>query len=260
MLVALGWAVIRRFLGGIRWVLIALYNHKSYSWPDVADHLRVYFLSNLANYIPGSLWYMASRIQLSRKKGVSTLQTSMGLIYETWLLVWSGCMVGLYVAVIVFPQNRLNIFIFTSFMLILSLVTIHPKIINLILAHTLRFLKRPPMLLEVTFSWGLQLWLVSLAVWIAGGLSLFYLLKAFSPDLSLDNFVYVTSASALAWTIGFLTPWAPSGLGVRDGILVWLLEVVVAAPLAVAATVGARLMTVIEDLLWAAIVLFLWRK
>jgi hypothetical protein len=259
MLVALVWAMVRKLLGGIRWMLIVLYHRETRTWTEVFDHLRVYFLSNLANDIPGSLWYMASRVQMSRDKGLSTLRTSMGLVYETGLLVWSGCVVGAYAAVSVLPYNSLSMAVLATTLVVLSLLMIHPAVANLLLRYVLHVLKRPSAKVNVTFGWGLELLLVSIGVWVAGGLSLFYLLKAFHPALLLVHLADITSASALAWTVGFLAPWAPSGLGVRDGLLVWLLEAYIPSPLPVIAAVASRMVTAFEDVSWAFIVLP-WRR
>ena len=261
VLVAVVWAMARRLLGGIRWILIVLFcDQEKCTWREVFDHLSVYFRSNLARYIPGSLWYMASRMNLSREKGFSTLRTSIGLVYETGLNVWSGCVAGAYVAATVFLFESRSFAVLATLLIVLTLLMIHPAVTNPLLRYALRVLKRPSTKVNLTFGWGLQLWLVSIALWVAGGFSQFYLLKAFYPALSLGHIAGVTSATALAWTIGFLTPWAPSGLGVRDGLLVWFLQAYVPVPLAVVATVASRLVTILEDVAWSSISILVLRR
>lgn len=258
-LVALVWAAVRKLLGGLRWALIALYDHETYTWPNVVNHMQVYFLSNLADYIPGGVWQMISRVQMSKGQGLSTLRASVSVAYEMGILVWSGCLIGAYVAAIKIFHDSLSVIAIMALMISLSLLIIHPTVAGNLLRLGLRLLKRPSTQVTVTFNWGLELLLLSIGVWITGGLTQFYLLKAFDPALPHAHLVYITSASALAWTIGFLTPWAPSGLGIRDGLLAWLLEVFVSAPLAVVATIAGRLAVVVEDILWASVALLLPR-
>lgn len=253
-LIALLWGVIRKLIGGLRWVLIAMYDAPAIRWPEVQQHLRVYFLSSLATYLPGSLWYAASRIQMNRTRGVGTLRTSLGLIYESGLLVWSGALVGTYVCAAVFPEQRALIWLAVLVLAVGSVVFIHPRSLNALLRLVARALGRPVATLDIRFSRGLQLLALSIGLWISGGLSLFYVIRAIDPSLPLERLPLITSAAALAWTLGFLAPWAPSGLGVREGLLVWLLETWMAAPVAVAASVGYRVVTLVEDVVWAGIV------
>lgn len=260
LLVALVWAMGRRLLGGIRWCLIIFYNQKRWTRRDILDHLGVYFLSNLARYIPGSFWYVAGRVGLGKDKGVSTLRTSMGSVYEMGLNVWTGCLVGACVATTLFLPNDLTFVVLVALLIVLSLLMIHPKVVNPLLRYTLRVIKRPSTRVGLTFGWMLQLWLISMAVWIVGGLSQFCLLRALYPSLSLEHLAGITSSTALAWTIGFLVPWAPQGLGVRDGLLVWMLGAYVPTPLAVIAAVASRLITVFEDLAWSLIAITVSRR
>ena len=168
VLVVIVWAMMRRLLGGIRWVLILLHDRKEWTWREVFDHLSVYFLSNLARYIPGSLWYIPSRISLGGDTGASALRTSMGVVYEIGLNVWTGCLVGAYAATTLFPLDDLTFAVLAALLIVLSLLMIHPKVVNPLLRYTLRVIKRPSTRVDLTFGWMLQLWLMSMAMWIVG--------------------------------------------------------------------------------------------
>lgn len=64
------------------------------------------------------------------------------------------------------------------------------------------------------------------------------------PDLLL-----LTGAFAIAWLVGFFTPGAPAGLGVREGVMAALLGPSVGAQDALVITVGIRLATMLGDAL-----------
>lgn len=252
--------MLQRLLGGIRWILIVLHNREQRLRGAVLDQFKVYFVSNLGNYIPGSVWSIASRIQMNRTRGIRPLRTSIGIAYEMGLLVWSGCVVGSYVAVTWFSLGGWSSAGLVIILAVLSLLIVHPTTVNLFLRYLLQMLKRPAGLVEVTFGWGIVLWLVSLAAWVSEGLSFFYLLKAFLPAVTISQLATLTSVYALAWTMGFLAVWAPSGLGVREGLMVWLLKTYVEAPLLVVVTVAHRMVNMVVDVVWAFLAFFLNRQ
>jgi hypothetical protein len=68
---------------------------------------------------------------------------------------------------------------------------------------------------------------------------------------SSPTFVDVTTAWCLAWVVGFVTPGAPAGLGVRDALLVGTLTAMHVEG-AVTAAVVLRIATTFADLIVAA--------
>ena len=254
---AVFWALLRRWLAGLMWANISLHDiphpPRSVFW----DHMRIYFLSNLASYLPGTVWYMASRIQQSRQRGHTTLRTSIGLVFETGLLLWSGFMVGLGAMDRLAPVPRGVVFLGFGLMALITLAATHPRAINLVLAWLLRLLRRPAASVAVSWRWGLSLWGLSLGIWVCWGLSLLCLLKALGVAVGAGHLAELTSAFALSWVIGFLTPWAPSGMGIREGVLFLFLTPYSAQPVAVVAAVATRLITILEDVFWALVSLAL---
>lgn len=252
-LAAVGWTLVRRFLGGLRWPIIALVDERPVPWPMLWEHMRIYFRSNLAAYLPGTYWYMASRIKQTRERGYGAARTALGLVLETGLLVWSGAMVGLLTLDRLLPLTRFWLAVLAGSMALGSLLALQPRLIKFIIDWTVRLLRKPSVTLNVTWSWGWSIWALSLGIWVTWGFSLFCLLKALDPAVPATNLLDITSAYALAWVVGFITPWAPSGLGVREGLLFILLKGYVAEPVAMAAVLVSRLLIVFEDLFWAGV-------
>jgi uncharacterized membrane protein YbhN (UPF0104 family) len=63
------------------------------------------------------------------------------------------------------------------------------------------------------------------------------------------SFAFLLGAYTFAWLVGFVVPFAPSGLGVREATLIALLAPVLGAAPATALTVGLRLANVAGDFL-----------
>lgn len=254
LLLAGCFALFRKFMGGLQWGLISRYRRDNRLMAEFLKDLRVYFLSNLAAYIPGSVWLLASRVQLNSQRGASVLVTSASMVGETTLFVWSSCLVGSYTAIQLFPDRSLEIGIAILGLVVLSLIAIHPSIAQAVSVRLDRWLnKRSEFCIKVTYLDGLFLLAVAVIVWVAGGVSHFLLARAFHSDLSFRVIPNITSAFALAWTIGYLTPVAPAGLGVRDGILVALFSMWMPNPVAVVVMLASRVLLALEDIVWAIV-------
>lgn len=91
--------------------------------------------------------------------------------------------------------------------------------------------------------------LIGLGLWIVA-----QSLEGISAD-----YWYLTSTFALAWALGFLTPGAPAGLGVREGTMMFLLAGVGTDAANLVLIAAARAATVIADALWAAVGLVYFR-
>ena len=82
---------------------------------------------------------------------------------------------------------------------------------------------------------------------LINGLSLFFITKTVYPQLPYDNALFVIGASSLAASASMLAIFAPSGLGVREGIQLVLFGLIMPKEFALAATVFARLWSIVID-------------
>jgi uncharacterized membrane protein YbhN (UPF0104 family) len=69
-------------------------------------------------------------------------------------------------------------------------------------------------------------------------------------EVGLCPFGYVISVFAASWLVGFITPGAPGGIGVRETALILGLTPAAGEPLSVAVALLARIMSLIGDLLF----------
>jgi hypothetical protein len=251
--------LIRKLLAGIRWVMLVKPARRDNGVDDVSASLESFFLSNLAAYLPGGVWHMVQRVQMAGRAGQSRAQVSVGLLYESALLVWSGLVVGSYAATLAAPQRSTTILAAVVAVSLLSLVFLHPRTFSALATRVVPHRYRPVSVAAGTVRYVVVLG-ISVGIWISGGLALLCLAMAFDAAVSWAMLVDAISAGALAWTIGFLTPWAPAGLGVREGLLVWLLSFRMAAGTALAAAVAFRLSAVVEDLVWAGVAVGMRRR
>ncbi len=242
-------AALRKLLGGLRWVMIARYPETSASPREALGHLKTYFLSNMALYIPGNVWFIAGRLYMSKNQGVSVFKSSLGIGYEIVLNVWSGLLVGSFVGIGFLVKDKLTLAIIFCLFFGLSLVLFSGKAVNLLLGIVQRLSKRPVVPVSIPFFWMTRVVFLSLASWLLLGMSLVCIINSLHAQAGADA-VYVVSCLALAWVIGFCTPWAPAGMGIQEGLIIWFLRQY-PAPVPFIAALGMRLLYVFEDVFWA---------
>ncbi|MGZ3524219.1 MAG: hypothetical protein ACXU9L_05455, partial [Thermodesulfobacteriota bacterium] len=116
--------------------------------------------------------------------------------------------------------------------------------------------KREPISLSITYSQILGVLFVCILSWIVGGVG-FYLFVASVYPVSSQYLLFLTGALAASSMLGLMAIFAPSGLGVREGALVYLLSFLMATPIAVIISVLTRIwMTLIEIGMIGVIYLF----
>ncbi|MGA9349175.1 MAG: lysylphosphatidylglycerol synthase transmembrane domain-containing protein [Anaerolineae bacterium] len=91
-----------------------------------------------------------------------------------------------------------------------------------------------------------------LFIWGFVGAAFFVLLNAIYP-LPLAWLPTVVAIYAISWSAGFLTPFAPSGLGVREGTMILLLGQYLPVPAVTAAAILFRIWLILAEVIWAAV-------
>lgn len=207
---------------------------------------RLYNLSQLGKYLPGSVWQYVARAAAYRGLGASDVQVRDALLTESlWV---SGC-AGAIGSILTGPLalRLLAASVSPAIAAWLSLLT--ASTILLVLALTLK--RRAALLRYLTIAVPpLRALVVQVAVWVLLGLSFWMLLSACGVSASI---VFSTGLFAIAYAIGFLVPFAPAGLGVRDGILMAGLLPLAGADQALVATVLARILYVVVELVLAGL-------
>lgn len=180
--------------------------------------------TQLAKYIPGNVAQHALRFALALRAGMPAASFISSVVWETVLAVAASVIVGL-VALGFDPRGHK------------ILVVMEPSawVFGALLLFLLPFIWRAAesMLSRRGVSWavaekvawsGLAVPLFAyIANYILIGFGLYVLARALAlpPSVGLSA---ATCAFALSWALGFLAPGAPAGLGVREGLMVALLQ------------------------------------
>jgi hypothetical protein len=216
---------------------------------SISDTLKSWFYSQLGKYLPGKVWLLLSRFYFYESKGKSRKAISIALYFETATVIDAAYLIFL-AALIFHSENwplsswRQSGWLFP--LLLLGFVFLHPRVLQKILNWVLMRFKREPLSLSISYPDILWILFVCIISWIVGGIGFYIFVNSVYP-VAPQYILFLTGALAISSTLGLLALFAPSGLGVREGALVYLLSFMMATPVAVIISVLTRIwMTLVE--------------
>ncbi|MBU3915939.1 flippase-like domain-containing protein [bacterium] len=195
---------------------------------DYSDYLVVYFISQLGRYVPGKIWMIVGKFEALRRKGFSVSWVTFSSFHEMMLMIVGAGLVSL--ASIPFldlqhiglDQDSKYIFLCLP---ILFLPMIKPAVsysLNLIP----KFLSKKWTIPSFIYPYSnKQIIFVSIGYslsWCLQGIGFFLLAVSIFPKIGFSTLFFFSYA--IAWIIGFLAVFSPSGIGVRESILIVLLS------------------------------------
>ncbi len=238
------------------WYLITLRLGIAISWGET---LEGWFTSQLGKYLPGKIWLLLGRFTYYESRGKSKKIISVALYFETVTLLVAAGLIFLGT----FPFFREMGPFYSgkqSWWLILlclfAFIFLHPWVLQKILNWFLLKFKRDPISLSISYPNILWILIVCIFVWVVEGFGFYLFIDSITP-VSEKYILFLTGALAISTTLGLIAIFAPSGLGVREGALVYLLSLMMATPVAVVISILTRLwMTLIEIGLIGMVYLF----
>ncbi len=243
-------ALFTLFLVLQAWIWVQILNDSGNAMPWFKGIL-IYINSQFAKYIPGGFWNYLGRIYYTSREGISLQTQLVTLLYENILLVMAASVYAIILAKLTGMIGFGWLIVFFA-MLILFFFYYRP-VTGILEQGVHRFIKKfrdvPMTLTRKSFFTYLFYFLISHMVmgWA------FWLLLV-SMGVSNIGFFYAAGTFAAAWLIGLLSP-LPGGLGVREGIIVFLIGIVVKdAALATQISIIARIWNVISEVLFFLIV------
>ena len=231
-----------------RWTLLLAYGYPL-NW---RIQLSASWLPQIGKYIPGGIASVGGAVLILRRHGVpgaiglsvsvllDALAVMAGLIVSTPLLLWEPVRTRL-------PFAWLACIALT----VVGLLLLHPRVFVALLNWALQKIHRQPIAQAPPASKYLLPVLASFAQWLFAGLALWFMTDAVIevPAKLLPLFF---ACAALAMTASYLTPFAPGGIGIREGLYLLTLGPLVGPTTAVVA-VAMRVVQTVMELLLAAI-------
>lgn len=208
----------------------------------IPDAMRVFFVSQVGKYVPGSVWPVLAQMQAAKDRGESRAVAAAGSI----LAMMVGAVVVGIVGLGALARPALNSYAWLAvFPLVGALVLAPPvcrRLLGLVFALTKRREPVPPVAGKKVIA--AAAW--SVAVWAALGGQAWLVLSALAPNSGMAP-VEVIGIFAVAWLVGFVVVVAPAGAGAREAVLVAALAGAVTAPTALAVSLVSRIAMTVAD-------------
>jgi hypothetical protein len=217
-----------------------------------AELPKVFLYSWVGRYVPGKVAYVVGRFVLGRSIGVAAAPLIASMAYEGVLLIVAGAAFStvLLVPALAVVSESVLPYLALPALALAGAVGLHPRVLGWALGVGLRVLGRE----QPSHEWLLSptrmarigtLYLLSFCVSSAG----FYLLIISLTSYSPGHLPLAAGAFTLASVLGVISVFAPAGIGVREGVLVAVLQTSMPVELAVVISLAARVWATVIDLL-----------
>jgi uncharacterized membrane protein YbhN (UPF0104 family) len=214
---------------------------------------RIYFVSQLGKYIPGSVWSVLAQVELSREFSVPVRRSGSVALLNLFTAAVSAVL--LVAVTLPFSTEALREdYWWVVLLLPPLLVLIHPAVIRWWSGLLFRLLRRDPE--PVRLSMGALVlsigWMV--LAWVCYGLQMYVLVADAAPagaPTGLPVALQCMGVFALAWVAGLLFVVVPAGAGVREVIIVVGLASVLPSGAALVVALLSRVLLTVTDLVLA---------
>ena len=217
----------------------------------------VYAKSWLGRYIPGGATWILGKIYFATKLGISKAKLGISSFLEGALqiivvLISAAAMLALDPHVQQLGRGWVWALLAAA---VAGLVVVYPPVFNRVIQFGYTKVRKQSLDGEhlpdsPTILRGILAFLVSS---VLSGLSFYFVAAAVDPGLGWGSIVFIIGASNLASALSMLAVFAPAGLGVREGVQLTMLLLVMSPEQALVATVLMRLWSIVMDALFAAV-------
>jgi len=249
-------------------VLLAFYLTSALGYGAIVDRLHhpgprplvtlsIWARSLLGRYVPGNVLMVLGRVVLSHEQGVPRRVTLAATVYEQALSLGVAAAGGVIWIAAFAGDGDARLWLLA--LVPLGLVLLDPRLFGPASSWLLRKAGREPLprLLATRPLLGLLGWYAGIAV--LGGLGIWLLVRS-AAGAEAGGPAFVGLAFLLSFAISMIAFVFPSGLGVREGAFALALAQNVPGGVAVALSVGSRLVLSLVELAFIGGVVLLERR
>ena len=246
-------AIAARFIFALIWRVLLSGMGAEIDQKLSAELLAVYAKAWLGRYLPVSAGWVIGKIYFASNLGISKTKLAVSSLMEAMqqlVIVMSlASLLLLFDPTIAELAGGYQVLL--VIVSIIGLISIAPKVFNSVVSFTHKIIRKKAINTDELLDSKTVLKTSGLffITSILNALSLLLVAVSFDVDLVSNGFL-ILGISALASALSILVVIAPAGLGVREGVLIIGLSLIVSGELALAITVMMRLMSVIWDLIF----------
>ncbi|WP_205327107.1 lysylphosphatidylglycerol synthase domain-containing protein [Glycomyces sp. YM15] len=215
----------------------------------VRDAANIFFAGMLVKYLPGRLWTLLVNMRMGTEVGVGPARMAGVYVLNIGVMVTTGMLAGLLAAPAAFGPRGWWVLLAAVPGLVLFA---RPALVNRAAVLITKAVRRPapPAYSGKSIRASLIYQTVS---WLVTGHHLWVLALAAGAD-PWRSYLLCVGLFGLALVVGSLVVIVPDGLGIREGILVAALTLVLPLPMAGAVAVTSRAVATLGEVASAAVV------
>jgi glycosyltransferase 2 family protein len=218
----------------------------------------IYCKSNLYKYLPGNVFHYVGRNQIALDHSITHQEVISASVAEMIMLVTAGTVVS-----ITFAGNLLTKWIISGH-------TVNDKLfffsllIMVVLAFVLLFKYNRVVqmyltelynnLVQIKFTTTIMIIMLYILLFCAQGAMFFIMFNELGGTLKNSMIFPIIGVYTCSWLIGFVTPGAPAGLGIREVFIAALLTSMTDQALIITVVVIYRIISILGDVFGFGIV------
>jgi glycosyltransferase 2 family protein len=243
-----------------RYSLLALSPGKKFGFSDSISAVN---LSALTKYLPGKIWSYAIQIYWLSSFGFA----KSVVVYTNLLNVFVSLLVCAILGAVFFLVEPGFIgkelaMALTIFLIIIDVafVVMNARVIKWGITIVNRIFRKDITFIETPRSLLVNLQLLFVGIYCLFGLGAYFLCGGIGIPLSSGHLYSIISGIAVADSIGFLAFVVPGGLGVREGVLYFVLKEVTNDRVALLLPIATRIVMMAAEATLGLLALYLLRK
>ncbi len=215
--------------------------------------------SHLAKFVPGHVLALGGRVWLCGREGVPKAIAATGVVIEMIAQLAASTAVFMLHYLSAGRKTGNGYLLAAAAILAALMVVAHP----VVLKKAWRYIPKYGRLVEgrIVYSYGKIAVLVAIyiAAWLLQGAGVWCVARSVHPSLPPSAVLATVGAYGGAYALGFISLVAPGGLGVREGVLSYLLSGIMPLPVAIIVAIGTRIWLTIYDVAMTLISLKFYR-
>lgn len=218
---------------------------------------RIWFVGNLARYVPGKVFQFVAVAQMSRAAGLSGAVVLTSLLVHTGMALLAAAVLASYTlsgGIVRGVDPRAAAALATA----LALLAVHPAFLNRLLGVVPRLLRRATIRWNGRWIDGVALLALALSNWALYGVA-YHLFVAALADVPWRLLPQMAGVNALSFVIGYVSP-LPGGAGLREVAMTELLRPYLPDGVAAVLSIASRLWTIAAELVGGTLAMALARR
>lgn len=214
----------------------------------VVRSAQIMLVGQLGKYVPGSAWAYLLQMELGRQYGVARARVLVASLYAAGI----GVVASLLLGGVALPQLAAGLpqLLWLFALLPVGLACLHPTVMTFLANLVLKVFKRPPLQQRVRIGTTLGALGWTLGSYLLYGVHLMLLTAGEAP---LSEVFLFSAAIGIGFTASLFAFLLPSGVGVREAVLIGMTGVILTVAEASAVALVSRAMFTAGDLLTAGV-------